>query len=98
MARTMAPVGATVNVESRASVTDAAPTLAMAAGLQSAAFVTAGLRNALPVAASIVQGASYPGNGSGVPETFHSEVNLSIELGTIAILNNLQIHFLSSAA
>jgi hypothetical protein len=96
-ASSMAPVETAVNVESRASVTGAAPSLAMAAGLQSAAFVTTGLRSSLPVTASIVQGASSPGSGSAVPETFHSEVNLSMELGTIMVGGNLQIHFIDSA-
>ena len=41
--------------------------------------------------AAIVQGASYPGNGSGISETFNSEVRLSIDLTQIAMVGNLQV-------
>ncbi len=92
-----APVGSTASVESRARIGGAAPTLAMASGLQSAAFVT-GLPSGLSVTAAIVQGASYPGNGSGIPETFNSEVDLSIDLTQIANVGNLQIHLTDSAS
>ena len=63
----------------------------MAAGLQSAAFVTALPSDGSNATAAIVQGASYPGNGSGISETFNSEVRLSIDLTQIAMVGNLQV-------
>ena len=86
-----APVGSTASVESRARVGGAAPTLGMAAGLQAAAFVTALPSDGSNATAAVVQGASYPGNGSGISETFNSEVRLSIDLTQIAMVGNLQV-------
>ena len=93
-----APVGGSADVKSQALMNGATPTLAMADGLQSAAFVTARPSDASPVVASIVQGAFYPGIGSGLPETFNSEVDFSIDLDRLGVVNNLQIHFLSAAS
>ena len=81
-----------MDVESQARMRGVAPTLASAAGLQSAAFVSAWPTNATSAVASVVQGASYPGNGKGGSQTFNSEVNLSIDLSTMANVGNLQLH------
>ncbi len=75
-----------------------APTLASAAGLQSAAFVTAWPTNEPSAVASIVQGASYSSNGKGAPQTFNSEINLSIDLSRMANVGHLQVHLLDSAS
>ena len=67
----------------------------MASGLQSATFITAD-PTGLPVSASIVQGAYYPGDGSGIAETFTSDLRLSIDLTQIADLEHLRIHLTSA--